>query len=77
MTANLGKVEIYTKGPTSIKSFDALSTRSSNYVTDKNYYISTSTRPVATKPDNVIGSNGELLSTKSNNLLITRSHKVI
>ena len=36
MTAKLGKVEIYNKGPPSIKSFDALNTGSSDQVTDKN-----------------------------------------
>ena len=56
MTAKLGKVEIYTKGPTSTKSF---------------------ARPMAMKPDKVMDSNAELLSTESHNMLITWSHKVI
>ena len=36
MTAKLGKVEIYNKGPPSIRSFDVSSTWSSDHVTDKN-----------------------------------------
>ena len=75
MTAKLGKVEIYNKGPPSIKSFDALSTWSSDHVTDKERYISTSARTMAKKLDRVVGSNASLLSTKSHNLLITRSQK--
>ena len=77
MTAKLGKVEIYNKGPPSIKSFDALSTWSSDHVTDKKRYISTSARTMTNKLDRVVGSNVGLLSTKSHNLLITWSHKVI
>ena len=77
MTAKLGKVEIYNKGPPSIKSFDALSTWSSDHVTDKKSYIFTSARTMAKKLDRVVGSNAGLLSTKSHNLLITWSHKVI
>ena len=49
MTAKLGKVEIYDKGPPSIKSFD--------HVTDKRYYMSTSARTMAKKLDRVVGSN--------------------
>ena len=77
MTPKLGKVEIYNKGPPSIKSFDALSTWSSDHVTDKERYISTSARTMAKKLDRVVGSNASLLSTRSHNLLITWSHKVI
>ena len=44
INAKLGKVEIYNKGPPSIKSFDALNTGSSDQVTDKKRYISTSAR---------------------------------
>ena len=76
MTAKLGKVEIYNKGPPSIKSFDALSTSSNDHMTDKKRYISTSARTMAKKLDRVVGSNMGLLSTKSHNLLITWSHKV-
>ena len=71
MTAKLGKVEIYSKGPPSIKSFDALSKWSRDPVTDKKGYISTSPRPLATKLGRVVSSNAGLLSTKSHNLLIT------
>ena len=46
-------------------------------MTGKKRYILTSTRPMATKFDRVVGSNAGLLSTKSHNLLITWSHKVI
>ena len=49
MTAKLGKVEIYDKGPPSIKSFD--------HVTDKRCYMSTSARTMAKKLDRVVGSN--------------------
>ena len=72
MTAKLGKVGIYNKGPPSIKSFDA-----SDHVTNKKCYISTSARTIAKKRDRVVVSNAGLLSTKSHNLLITWSHKVI
>ena len=75
MTAKLGKVEIYNKGPQSIRSFDALITWSSDLVTDKKRYISTSSRTIAKKLDGVVGSNVGLLSTKSHNLLITWSQK--
>ena len=77
MTAKLGQVEVYSKGPPSIKSSDTLSTRSINHMTDKRQYISTSARSMATKPDRVAGSNGGLLSTNSHKLLIIWSHKVI
>ena len=72
----LGKVEIYSKGPPSIKSFDALNTWSSDHVTDKKRYISTSAGTMAKKLDRMVGSDADLLSTKSHNLLITWSHKV-
>ena len=75
VTAKLGKVEIYNKGPPSIRSFDALSTWSSDHVTDKKRYIPTSTRTMAKKLDRVVGSNACLLSIKSRNLLITWSKK--
>ena len=65
MTAKLGKVEIYNKGAPSIKFFDALTTLSIDYVTDKKRYISTSARTMANKLDRVVGSNAGLLSTKS------------
>ena len=39
VTAKLGKVEIYNKGPQSIRSFDGLSTWSSDHVADKKRYI--------------------------------------
>ena len=77
MTAKLGKIEIYNKGPPSIKSFDALSTWSSDHVTDKKSYIFTSARTMAKKLDRVVGSNAGLLSTKSHNLLIKWSHSHI
>ena len=70
MTTKLKKVEIYNKGPPSIKSFDALGTWSSDHETDKKRYISTSARPMAKKLDRVVGFNADLLSTKSDNLLI-------
>ena len=70
MTAKLGKAEIYNKKPPSIKSL------SSDHLTDKKRYISTSSRTMAEKLDRVLGSNAGLLSTKSHNLLIKWSHKV-
>ena len=72
MTAKLGKVEIYSKGPPHITSM-----RSSDHVTDRKRYISTSARPMVTKIDRVVGSDAGQLSTKLHNLLITWSHKVI
>ena len=77
MTAKLGKVEIYNKGPPSIRSSDALDTWSSDHVTDKKRYISACARTMAKKLDRVVGSNTGLLSPKSHNLLITWSYKVI
>ena len=76
MTAKLGKAEIYNKKPPSIKSFDTMTRSSSDHVTDKKRYISTSTRTMAEKLERVVGSNAGLLSTKSRNLLIKWSHKV-
>ena len=70
MTAKLAKVEIYRKGPPSIKSFDALNTWSSDHGTDKKRYISTSARPMATKRDRVVAINAGLLSTTWHNLLM-------
>ena len=55
MTAKLGKVEIYSERPPSIKS-----TWVSDYVTDKKRYISNSGRPMATKIDRIVGSNAGL-----------------
>ena len=57
MTAKLGKVEIYNKGPPSIKSFDALTTSSSDHVTDKKHYIFISARTIAKKLDRVVVFN--------------------
>ena len=76
MTSKLNKGEVYSKGPLSIESCDALITWSSYHVTDEKRYISTSERPMATKFDRVVGSNADLLSSKSHNLLITWSRKV-
>ena len=44
-------------------------------MTDEKHYISTSAIPMATKPDRGVGSNQDLLSTKSYNLMITWSNK--
>ena len=77
MTAKLEKVETYSKGAPSIKSSDGFSPSSSDHVTDKERYISTSARTIAKKLDNLVCSNVGFLSTKSHNLLITWSHKVI
>ena len=60
-----------------MKSIEALSSWSSDHVTDKKRCISTSVRTMAKKLDRVVGSKASLLSTKSHNLLITWSHKVI
>ena len=46
-------------------------------MTDRKRYISTSARPMANKLERVMGFIVGLLSTKSHNLLITWSHKVI
>ena len=45
LTATLDKVEVYSKRPPSIESFDALITWSSYHVTNEKRYISTSARP--------------------------------
>ena len=76
ITAKLDKVKVYSKGPPSIESSDALITWSSYHETDGKRYISTSVRPMATKLDRVVRSNAGLLSIKSHNLLITWSCKV-
>ena len=76
MTAKIDKVDVYSKGPPSIESFDALITWPSYHTTDGKPYISTSAGPMATKVDRVVGSNVGLLSIKSYNLLITWSYKV-
>ena len=65
MTVKLGKIEIYSKEPPLPD------------VTDKKHYISASVRPIVARLDRVLDSNADLLSTKSFNLLITWSHKVI
>ena len=44
-------------------------------MTDEKHYISTSAIPMATKPDRGVGSNQDLLSTKSYDLMITWSNK--
>ena len=76
MTAKLDKGEVYSKGPPSIESFNALITWSSYHVTHEKHYISTFARPMAPKLDRVVGSNAGLLSIKSHNLLIMWSHKI-
>ena len=76
MTVKLDKVEVYSKVPPSIESFDTLITWSSYHVTDEKRYISTSARAMATKHDRVMGSNVSLLSIKSLNLLTMWSHKI-
>ena len=74
MTVKLGKIEIYSKEP---PFFGSLCTWSNDHVTDKKHYISASVRPIVARLDRVLDSNADLLSTKSFNLLITWSHKVI
>ena len=56
----LDKVEVCSKGPPSIESFDALIMWPNYHVTDEKRYISTSARPMATKIDRVVGSNAGL-----------------
>ena len=77
MTAKIDKVDVYSKGPPSIESFDALITWPNYHMADGKRYISTSAGPMATKLDRVVGSNAGLLSIKSYNLLITWSYEVI
>ena len=77
MAAKLGKVEIYNKRSPSMKSFESLSSWSSDRVADKKRYISTSARTMAMKLDRMVDSKAGLLSTKPHNLLITWSNKVI
>ena len=76
MTAKIDKVDVYSKGPSSIESFDALITWRSDHMTDGKRYISTSAGTMATKLDRVVGSNAGLSSIKSYDLLITWSYKV-
>ena len=45
-------------------------------MTNKERYISISTRPVATKRDREVASDEKMLSTKSHNPLITWAHQV-
>ena len=73
MTTKIDKVDVYSKGPTSVESFDALITWPSYHMTDGKRYISTSVEPMATK---LVGSNAGILSIKSQNLLITWLYKV-
>ena len=73
MTTKIDKVGVYSKGPTSVESFDALITWPSYHMTDGKRYISTSVEPMATK---LVGSNAGILSIKSQNLLITWLYKV-
>ena len=68
MTAKPDKVEVQSKGPSSIESFDTLSTSSNYHVTDEKRFISTSAKPMATKLDRVVGFNAGLLSIKSHKL---------
>ena len=79
MTAKIDKVDVYSKGPPSIESFDALITWPNYHMADGKRYISTSAGPMATKLDRVVGSiiYAGRLSIKSHNLLITWSYKVI
>ena len=77
INAKLGKVEIYNKGPPSIKSFDTLNMWSNDHMTVKERYTSTSSRTMSKKLDREVGSNADLLLAKSHNMLITWSHKVI
>ena len=65
MTCKVDKVEVYSKGPPSIESFDALIMWPSYHVADGKRYISTSAGPMAAKLDIVVGSNAGLLSIKS------------
>ena len=77
MTGKIDKVEVYSKGPPSIESFNALITWPSYHVADGKRHISTLVPiPMATKLDRVVGFNAGLLSSKSHNLLITWSYKV-
>ena len=77
MTGKIDKVEVYSKGPPSIESFNALITWLSYHVAEGKRYISTLVPiPMATKLDRVVGFNAGLLSIKSHNLLITWSYKV-
>ena len=77
MTGKIDKVEVYSKGPPSIESFNALITWPSYHVADGKRHISTLVPiPTATKLDRVVGFNAGLLSIKSHNLLITWSYKV-
>ena len=77
MTVKPAKVEIYRKKPPSIKSFEDLGMWSSDHMTDKKRYFSTSYVYQTWQSSNLVGSNASLLPAKSHNLLLTWSHKVI
>ena len=76
MKTKLDKVEVYSKGPPFIESFDAVIKWLRYHVTNEKRYISTSPRPMAKKIGRVMGSNASLLFIMSYNLLIKWSHKV-
>ena len=76
ITAKLGKMEVYSKGPLSIESFDTLNMWSSYHVTDEKRCISTFVRSVDTKLERVVGFNASLLPSKSPDMLLMWSHKV-
>ena len=76
MTDKIDKVEVFSKGPPSMQSFDALITWTSYHKANGKRFISTSAGPMVNKFDRVLGVNASLSSIKLHNLLITWSYKV-
>ena len=73
MGSRLGKVVTYRQELPLIKPLDLLThVVSQDHVTNKNYYISTATVPMATKLGRVVIYHKGLLPVKSHYLLVTR-----
>ena len=76
MNTILRRLEIQGRVPLQTKPRDPFITWSGDQVTNEKSYISTSTRPIATKLDKEVASDEKILSTKLHNLLIMWTHQV-
>ena len=76
MATILGSLVNYGEGPPQAKSQDPSITCSGDHVTNAKSYISTSTRPTATKLGSEFASDERILSMKSYNPLIMWTHQV-
>ena len=76
MAAKIDKVDVYSKGPPCIESFDVLITWPSYHMTDGKRYISSFAGSMATKSDRVLCFNAGLLCIEYYNPLIMWSYKV-